>query len=217
MSLNVCRSITPLLKNLVNSQHNCFIHTSLFRNSCSRSFYLCNSNKLDVRLYSTDTKNQLKHVYYGVLTPQIKAVKIFSLSSSVVGVIAQPFLYNGIVQSGSASVIAATYAFVGFFTVVTPLLLHFITRKYVTHLEYKEATDSYVASTINFLCMRKQTEFAVNEVVVPDIPGMFTTLLAKGRPLFMDPQFFDDPHHYARIMGLDKPMDFKLYQQPQKE
>lgn len=39
---------------------------------------------------------------------------------------------------------------------------------------------------------------------------MFTSFLVKKRPLFVDPALFDDPEHYVRIMGYDKPIDFKL-------
>jgi len=39
---------------------------------------------------------------------------------------------------------------------------------------------------------------------------MFTSFVVKKRPLFVDPALFDDPEHYVRIMGYDKPIDFKL-------
>lgn len=39
-------------------------------------------------------------------------------------------------------------------------------------------------------------------------------MIAKGKPLFMDPNQFTDTSHYAKMMGYDKPMDFKLYQNP---
>ncbi|XP_008199506.2 transmembrane protein 70 homolog, mitochondrial [Tribolium castaneum] len=160
-----------------------------------------------------DTKNQ-KEVYYGILTPQIKAVKVFSLSSSIVGIVGQPFLYKAIISTGNVPIIVAAYSFLGFFTFVTPLLLHLITKKYVTHLFYKPENDSYVAKTVNFFCITKETEFKIDDVKVPDVPGMFTTLLANGKPLFFDPRLFENPEHYARIMGYDKPIDFKLYETP---
>jgi transmembrane protein 70 len=53
-------------------------------------------------------------------------------------------------------------------------------------------------------------------VIVPDVPGMFTSFLVKDKsskksiPLFVEPRFFNDPSHYVKIMGYDKPMDFKL-------
>lgn len=55
-----------------------------------------------------------------------------------------------------------------------------------------------------------QLEFKPEDVQVPDVPGMFTTMNAKGKPLFIEARHFSDPRHYAKIMGYDKPLDFKL-------
>lgn len=55
-----------------------------------------------------------------------------------------------------------------------------------------------------------QTEFNVDDVHVPDVPGMFTTFIVKGKPMFVDPKFFTVPYHYGRLMGYDKPFDFSL-------
>ncbi|KAJ8919951.1 hypothetical protein NQ315_006480 [Exocentrus adspersus] len=139
---------------------------------------------------------------------------MFSLSSSLVGIIAQPFLYQEIASTGNVPIIIASYSFIGFFTVVTPILLHLITRKYITHLDYNPESNTYTARTVNFFCMTKETEFKAEEVVVPDVPGMFTTFVAKGKAMFLDPRLFDQPEHYAKIMGYDKPIDFKLNEKP---
>nr|CAI5828828.1 unnamed protein product [Callosobruchus analis] len=168
------------------------------------------------RFAGTSTKNEME-VYYGLLTPQIKAVKIFSLSSSVVGVAAQPFLYTAIATTGNVPIIVAAYSFIGFFTVATPLLLHSITKNYITHLAYKKDTDTYIARTISFFCQSVQTEFKPDDVKVPDVPGMFTTFIVRGKKFFLDPRLFDNPDHYAKIMGYDKPIDFKLYQNDTNE
>lgn len=40
---------------------------------------------------------------------------------------------------------------------------------------------------------------------------MFTSFYAKNQPLFVDPKLFEDPKHYGKIMGYDKPLDLKLY------
>jgi len=39
---------------------------------------------------------------------------------------------------------------------------------------------------------------------------MLTNFVAKGTPLFMEQTLFHDHNHYIRIMGYDKPIDFKL-------
>lgn len=58
-----------------------------------------------------------------------------------------------------------------------------------------------------------QLDFKTDDVIVPDIPGMFTTVHAKNNPLFIEARHFNDPKHYAKMMGYDKPMDFKLGEQ----
>lgn len=113
--------------------------------------------------------------------------------------------------------IAVLCGTVGFFTFVTPFLLHVITKRYVTELFYDPKTREYTAVIITFFLVKKQIKFRVEDVTVPEIPGMFTSFLVKpksgrGKPiaLFVDPKLFDDPTHYVKIMGFDKPIDFKF-------
>lgn len=62
-----------------------------------------------------------------------------------------------------------------------------------------------------------QVKFSCEDVEVPDVPGMFTTFHAKNIPMFVDFKAFKHPEHIARIMGYDKPMDFKLYDDTNKK
>jgi transmembrane protein 70, mitochondrial len=46
---------------------------------------------------------------------------------------------------------------------------------------------------------------------------MFTSFLVNAKDsqkkpvaLFVEPKLFEDPSHYVKIMGYDKPLDFKL-------
>lgn len=55
-----------------------------------------------------------------------------------------------------------------------------------------------------------QTHFKLEDVQILEVPGMFETFQAKGRRLFIDPRSFTHPDHYIKLMGYDKPMDFKL-------
>ncbi|XP_050294058.1 transmembrane protein 70 homolog, mitochondrial [Anthonomus grandis grandis] len=168
------------------------------------------AQSIDGNLESSREQKNLKRVYYGQLSPHMRAVKLFSLSSSIVGITMQPFLYKEIVSTGNVPIILAAYSFIGFFTVVTPFLLHFISKKYVLELHYNEDKDTFIAKTLNLFCVIKETEFKVEDVDVPDVPGMFSTFNVKGKPLFVDPRSFDYPEYYAKLMGYDKPMDFKL-------
>jgi transmembrane protein 70, mitochondrial len=39
---------------------------------------------------------------------------------------------------------------------------------------------------------------------------MFTSFLIGKQAFFLDPKLFPDTDHYIKIMGYDKPIDFKL-------
>ncbi|KAJ8948348.1 hypothetical protein NQ318_019333 [Aromia moschata] len=190
MSLKTCNILVPRLSNTLlyrSVSFECKRHHAAFFSSSFIAQIRCSSTKTSLK----DSEKNIKHtIYYGLLTPQIRAVKMFSLSSSLVGILAQPFLYKEIAATGNVPVIVAAYSFIGFFTVVTPVLLHLITKK----IHY--------------------TEFKSTEVRVPEVPGMFTTFCAKGKALFLDPVRSEYPEHYARIMGYDKPIDFKLNEKP---
>ncbi|XP_072932099.1 transmembrane protein 70 homolog, mitochondrial [Epargyreus clarus] len=154
--------------------------------------------------------SKLECIYYGPLTPQIRAVKVFSLCSSLAGLVAQPIIIREASTIGSTPLLIAMCSVVGFFTFITPILLHLITKKYVTEVHYDPRTSTYTTTTISFFLVPKKLDFKVEDVTVSDLPGMFTTMFAKGKPLFLEARHFKDPLHYAKIMGYDKPMDFKL-------
>jgi transmembrane protein 70 len=67
----------------------------------------------------------------------------------------------------------------------------------------------YAVNFINMCCCLQIT-FTTDDIVVPDVPGMFTSFQIRGVPLFVDPRLFNDPEHYAKMMGYDRPIDFKL-------
>lgn len=110
------------------------------------------------RHFASKTKEdeKLERIYYGPLTPQIRAVKIFSLSSSMAGLLAQPIIIKEAATIGSTSLLIALCSVVGFFTFVTPLLLHIVTKKYVTEIHYDPETSTYKATTITFFLRPKQ-------------------------------------------------------------
>ncbi|ALC43473.1 CG7506 [Drosophila busckii] len=158
----------------------------------------------------SSANENLHRIYFGTLAPRMKVVKLFSLSTSLAGLAAQPILMEQGMKIGGTGMAVFLCSVGGFFTFVTPLLLHFVTKKYVTELHYNPATQEYTATTISLLLMKIQTKFKASDVTVPEVPGMFTSFVVNKRPLFVDPALFEDPEHYVRLMGYDKPIDFKL-------
>lgn len=108
---------------------------------------------------STPQSASTNQIYYGTLTPKIRAVKAFSLSTSVLGLAAQPLLIEKSSQFGGTSIVILVCSFVGFFTFITPLVLHFITKKYVTEIHYDPIKDEYTATTLSILLTKKEVKF----------------------------------------------------------
>ena len=146
-----------------------------------------------------------QEIYAGILSTQIKLVKGFSLTTSCIGLACQPVLLS-YSSHQHAAVILGAGAFLSFFTFATPILIHSISKKYVTKLYYNQVEDKYTAVVYNFFVRPKKIEFKLDDVNVPKIPGMFTTFKAQDVPLFVEGSAFHDPWHYGKIMGYDKPL-----------
>ena len=154
------------------------------------------------------TKEHDQTIYQGILTTQLKLVKGFSLMTSAIGLSCQPILLWNMQQNGANVALAAgAGAFLSFFTFATPILIHHISKKYVTELNYNKLEDTYTAITYNFFLRKQEIKFKINDVEV--IEEMFTSFRAKNVPLFVDGQQFYEPQHYGKIMGYDKPFNFK--------
>uniref|UniRef100_A0A8C6Z3A1 Transmembrane protein 70 n=2 Tax=Nothoprocta perdicaria TaxID=30464 RepID=A0A8C6Z3A1_NOTPE len=145
------------------------------------------------------------------LARAVLGVKFFSYSTSIFNVFMMPYL---VLQTGigfeSALAQAAFCGVVGFFTFVTPVTLHVLTKGYVVRLYYREATDTYTAVTYNAVLAEKTTVFRQEDVKLPGISKMFTTFYAKTKSMLVNPVLFPNPRDYEHLMGFDKPFYFDL-------
>lgn len=97
---------------------------------------------------------------------------------------------------------------VGFFTFVTPVTLHLITKGYVARLYHNSNKDLYTAVTYNAFLAEKRTVFSPADVEVPGVSKMFTTFYAKKKSMLVNPDLFPIPWDYHHLMGFDKPFTF---------
>lgn len=114
------------------------------------------STKSEVNSPTVQT-SEWQNVYKGMLTSRIRNLKIVSFMTSGVGLCIQPMLVLKASEVGSS--LAATIGvctIAGFFTFITPVLIHLVTRKYVTSLEYNKKNDEYIATIISFFLKYKQ-------------------------------------------------------------
>lgn len=84
----------------------------------------------------------------------MKAVKVFSITTSLTGMAAQPIIMEQGSKLGGAPMMYFMCGVVGFFTFVTPVLLHVITKKYVSEIHYDPKSEEYTATTISFFLTR---------------------------------------------------------------
>ncbi len=140
----------------------------------------------------------------------IKMIKRLSISTTFISAGVQPFLYPKLVASGSPLAIGfATVTCAGIF--MSPLVLNWFTRRYVTQLHYDDKTGNFTAHRLNIINRPVTTSYTASDVQVPEALGIFTTYTVGQRkqPLFIDPNLVLDFDAYKKMLGFDKPIDLK--------
>ena len=157
---------------------------------------------------SSDVKPSKENlIYRGPLSNMVKMVKLFSLSTSGISVIILQMMFMAN-ESGALKVIGSSMAAI---LLLTPIVLHWITKSYVTKIYFDHATDTYTAYTVNFFLTTSKWEFTPADVEIPAIRNLMTSVLVKGKPLLLNPVAFYHPNHYSHLMGYDKlPDNFSL-------
>ncbi|XP_078254296.1 transmembrane protein 70, mitochondrial [Rhinoraja longicauda] len=149
-------------------------------------------------------------IYVGNLAKAVLGVKFFSYSTSIFSCCVMPCI---VLQTGlgvqSPVLQAAFCGIIGFFTFLSPAVLHFLTKGYVIRLYHSAETDCYTAVTYNVLLQQKKTIFHQKDVKVPGISKMFTTFYANKKSMLVNPVFCH-PNDYNHLMGYDQPFSFNL-------
>lgn len=157
-------------------------------------------------------------IYTGNLARTVFGVKCFSYSTSVVSLAFLPYLLSqSNVMFGSLPLQVLFYGVMGSFTVITPTLLHFLTKGYVIRLYHEATTDTYRAITYNVVLSESSTVFHQDDVTVPESAHIFTTFYAKTKSLLVNPALFLNPEDYNHLMGYDKPFTFDMEEVNEKK
>ncbi|XP_014866877.1 PREDICTED: transmembrane protein 70, mitochondrial, partial [Poecilia mexicana] len=136
-------------------------------------------------------------------------VKIFSYSTSGASLILMPqiLLKTGL-GMGNIALEVISCGIIGFFTFLTPIILHFITKGYVIRLYHDPDRDTYTAITYSVFLTEKRCVFHQNQVRIPAVSKMFANFYAGQMGLFVNPDLFPIPQDYNHLMGYDKPFSF---------
>ncbi|XP_040597343.1 transmembrane protein 70, mitochondrial [Mesocricetus auratus] len=156
-------------------------------------------------------------IYAGNLARTVFGVKCFSYSTSVISLAFLPYLLSQNMTFGSLPLQVLFYGIMGSFTVITPVLLHFLTKGYVIRLYHEATTDTYKAITYNVVLSETSTVFHQNDVKIPESSHLFTTFYAKTKSLLVNPMLFPNPEDYNHLMGYDKPFTFDIEEFSEKK
>ncbi|CAF1013117.1 unnamed protein product [Rotaria sordida] len=152
-----------------------------------------------------------KLVYVGKLDKPFKAAKSLSLASSIGGAICYPIMLPKILEEASLFVAIGYTIISATFVVLTPSLIQLICKRYLTSLYYHEQTEQFTGFYKNFFMMKKQIKFRAEDIEVPPITGMFTSMLIKKKPFFINHDDFNDKQVLIKMLGYDKEFDFNKY------
>jgi len=148
-------------------------------------------------------------IYVGTLARYVRIVKVFSLSTSVAGICLQPFIYQKL--SALPVILAvAVGGFASFFIYLTPVLLHLISKRYVTQMTLDPVSGQYTATTYTFFLRKKVHRFTADDVSVPNVPGLFTSIRVRGVPLFIDRDLFTDRSHFIQLFRYTDPLEWEI-------
>nr|XP_020469042.1 transmembrane protein 70, mitochondrial [Monopterus albus] len=148
-------------------------------------------------------------IYTGSLGRAVRGVKMFSYSTSGASLLLMPqILLNTAPAVQGFALHAAFCVVISFFTFLTPVLLHLITKGYVIRLYHNPDRDTYTAITCSVFLTEKKTVFHQSQVRIPAVSRMFTTFYIDNKGLLVNPDLFTQPHDYNHLMGYDKPFSF---------
>lgn len=127
---------------------------TLTQSVCAQRFYSDKAGESQTQKSAQYDESGAEIIYTGKFQTRIIRVKLFSLSTSLMGLAAQPILLEKGMEMGGKGLAAFLCTLAGIFTFVTPVLLHYVTKKYVIKITHDPKTDEYVATTVSFFLMK---------------------------------------------------------------
>lgn len=156
------------------------------------------------------TENDRERIYTGKLTNRIYYTKVVSCTTSLLSLIAQPYIWSITLENDNLTSAAIVLGFLNLFMITTPLHLHFMTRRYITDMFYYPKDDIYVAEVYGIFLKKKQIIFRSNEVDVPYLDSMLKTCVIRRHPVLFFEEDFTDSKYYCILMGYNEPIDFEM-------
>lgn len=185
----------------------------LFHHNVSSHTYVNNNIKTLGSILHTkhfSTENDKEHIYKGALTNRIRNLKIFSYTTSFISICLQPVIYMKAIEDDNLTTLTIMLAFMNLTAIGSPLVVHWLTRRYVTDMYYYPKQDIYVAEVYNMFLKKKQIMFNSDETDIPETNAILKSCTIHGHPLLFAETEFTDRKHYNILMGYNDPIDFEM-------
>lgn len=123
-------------------------------------------------------------VYEGPLSRKLKILKLFSFTTATVSLSAPAVIFLGSTAAAPIvkGILASTVVLMG---VTTTSLLHWLSRVYVYRMFFHPETRTFFAETSTIFGTTKRTRFTVEDIVIPEIEGAFSSFEANGNKYFL--------------------------------
>ena len=164
-----------------------------------------------MKLKSSDSSMLGRQIYVGANNRLVTVIKLFSLSSSLIGLAVMPWLHTQI--SSSSLVFKLTlFGASGFFILLTPILIHTLARRYVLSMYYNESTKRFSAVRYNLLMQQRTVSFTP-EQIEDSLASPLSTFRVGNQDFLIDPDELmrSDPEAYVIFMRYDQPIDLDKY------
>ncbi|OQR90696.1 hypothetical protein ACHHYP_05313 [Achlya hypogyna] len=157
------------------------------------------------RLFSAgadETKKAFELVYEAPLVKPVTTMKAVSVTSCALTSVGMPVgCYFG---QATASLVGqwAMCGTVMFFGIGTTSLFHYLFKPYVLRLWVDRASETVAVETLNLLARKKRTEFALADVMTPDVTKHpMINFKVHDAHYFIHPEVFADRALAERLLG----------------
>lgn len=177
-------------------------HQQSFRSISTTSFY-GNHSQDDGR---TGNHHNSRLIYEGKLGKRVLYLKSVSIVSSLC--LAGSYSYIISKKGFSVALAGVGFAFCPF--LLSPIVIAWFFKRYVTHLYYNPQTDTYTAHHYGLLLNKKQCSFKKEDVTRSDATSMLNTFTVGKKPFFVHDEDlidFESVQLYRRMVGLDQVKD----------
>jgi len=157
-----------------------------------------------VRQLSNDSRVQEASVYDGTMNQMVSRVKQFSLFTSAAILFSQPFMWGELAALNNVLLQSVLCGGLSFFMLATPIFIHRLTMKYVLNMTLDPETRTFEVTTYSIILRKKKMQFTQSDITIPPTPLPFTTIYAKGKPLFLCPDGWKSRFAYDHLMLLDR-------------